>query len=127
VQDFIGKQPRRLRIVARHCQFRRNVARQLDNRIALGIERLERLQPVGQRVFQHRDIDVLLAPEIIEQIGLRHLGPRCDLIHRRAPESEGRKDFERRRENDLPVRRLNARSPNRFLPRPDHGPHTQIS
>ena len=110
IEDFIGEEPRGLGIAARQFHLGGDIAGDLVDRLArLRSRRFERRQPVGEDFFEHRDIDVLLAPEVIKEVRLRHVGALGDLVDGRAAKAVIRKDLERSREDDLVVLRLDAR------------------
>ena len=80
MQHLIGEEPRCLGIVARHGHLGADIAGDLGQRLAIGVEAAQGGEPLGQRLFQDGAVDVVLAVKIIEKVGLRHPGPLGDLV-----------------------------------------------
>jgi hypothetical protein len=117
----LAKEPRRRRPLEGHVQLGGDVAGEFAHGVGGGIEGAERLQPVGQRAFQHGFVDVVLAAEVIEQVRLGEAAAGGDLVDGAAAVTIGRKHLQRRVQDDLLVLRLDARFPFRLCLGLGHG------
>ena len=116
MQDLVGKETRCFRPFGRHGKLARDVAPDLRHGVAAWVDVGKGLQPAGQGFLQNRDIDVLLALEVIEQVGLGHAGAFGNLVNGGATETIGGKHFERRIQDNPAVHLLNAGGLARGIP-----------
>ena len=108
LDDLHGEEPRGLGVVAAQFQLPVDIGGDLGRRVAGGVEVLERLQPHLVGAVEHREVDVLLAAEIVEEVRLGHAGARRDLVDGGAAIAPGRKHLQRRVEDLLLVLLLDA-------------------
>ncbi|MCY1313170.1 hypothetical protein D9M70_636700 [compost metagenome] len=101
LQHLVGEEPAFARIVAGHFELAPDVAADLGDRISLGIELAQGIEPGIEHPVDQRPVHRFLRAEIIKQIGLRHARHFGDLVDGRAAETIGGEDFKRRFQNAL--------------------------
>lgn len=91
-----AEQARGIGLVARDHQLAPDVVADRLPRVLLGAEAAQRLQPHGEQLAQHRDVELLLVGEVVEQVAFRDIRTRCDLVDAGAVQAEAREEPERR-------------------------------
>jgi hypothetical protein len=84
LQDLIGEQPAFARKLARHLELAANIAADFGDRVAVGIELAERIEPGVEHAVDQCAVHRLLGAEIVEQVRLRHASHLRDLVDGRA-------------------------------------------
>ena len=110
VQHLVGEQAAFARQVARHLDLAANIGGDFGEGIAVFVHLRQRRQPGLEQAEDEGFVDLVLVPEIIEQVGLGHAGGGGDLVDRGAAKPVVGKYVERGIEDAFPLFRLNARS-----------------
>ncbi len=109
LQDLVGEEAAFARIEAAHLELAMDIGEDLGHRVAVRIERPQRIEPGIQKPLQQRGMDRLLRAEIVQHVRLRQTRALRDLVERRATKAVGREHVERGLEDRLAVAGLNPR------------------